>query len=86
MGELQGDVICWMSYKNMEELVKAMMVGGSLCCDDYEMVEFKISRGGSKAKGRITELWERKLCPVQEPACEIPMGCTSGERTSRTSS
>ena len=53
---------------NMEELVRDMKVGSSLCCGDYEMVEFKIPRGGSKAKGRITGLQKSKLWPVQGPA------------------
>lgn len=69
MGEpTRGCDLLHVVFLNMEVLVKAMKVGGSLCCGEYEMAEFKISRSGSKAKGRITGLWERKLCPVQEPA------------------
>lgn len=33
-----------------------MKVGGDLGCSDHEMPEFRILRGGSRAKTRITAL------------------------------
>jgi len=38
---------------NKEELVEDVKVGGRLGCSDHEMVEFRILRGGSRAKSRI---------------------------------
>ena len=38
-------------------LVRDMKDGGSLCCRDHEMVEFKMELGGrSRAKSRIVTL------------------------------
>jgi len=41
---------------NKEGLVEDAKVGGRLGCSDHEMVEFRILRGGSRAKSRIKTL------------------------------
>ena len=43
-----------------EELVGVFKTGGSLGCSDHEMVEFRILRGGRRAKSRITTLGFRR--------------------------
>lgn len=39
------------------ELIRDMEVRDNFCCGDYEILEFKIPRGGSKAKGRIRKAY-----------------------------
>ena len=52
---------------NKEELVGDVKVGGSLCCSDHEVVEFKILRAGNKTKA-ASQPWSQygftkgKLC------------------------
>jgi len=41
---------------NKEGLIENMKVQGSLGCSDYEMVEFRILRGASRVKIKITML------------------------------
>ena len=45
---------------NKEGLVGDVKVEGSLGCSDHEVVEFRILRGGSRAKSKITTLDFRK--------------------------
>lgn len=58
---------------NKEELDGYGRVRNSLCCSDYEIVEFRILRGGNEAKSRISDLDFRKAdCPVQDLIHGIP--------------
>lgn len=54
MGKLtRGCDLLDILFTNTEELIRDMEVRGNFFCGDYEILEFKIPRGGRKAKGRI---------------------------------
>lgn len=43
-----------LTLTNEEELICDVKADGRLGCDDYEMFEFRIFRGGSRSISRVT--------------------------------
>lgn len=48
-------------FTNKEELVRDVKVGGRLGCSVHEMVEFRVLRGGNKAKIRTATIDFRRV-------------------------
>ena len=56
-----GGTLLDLILTNKKELLRAVMVrGSSLSCSEYEVVEVRILKGGSKAKSKITTLTFRR--------------------------